>query len=169
MPTDTQQVPAAQATPSGERPTPTLIEVNFRNQIGANITIKKSITNNKDILTLLRSFGAAGWSSIVLPPKGGLVLPKSMEETFDWSLLGATKITLPDNESGVLYLGKCYKRRVLPANKKYDLGEDIRYSRGANDNDPTSIIEKGDGDTKFVTLVTFRGNARPIQAFCKPQ
>ena len=69
-----------------------------------------------------------------------------------------------------MWRGSFYKRRqydAQPTGKKMPAA--VKYSRGGRPTDPESIVEKGDGDIGYVTLITFKGGKRQEQWAAKGQ
>lgn len=134
-----------------------LTTVSFKDDLGHPVTVQTTLA---DVYDLQRRLGAAGWTPPDLPP-GGFQFPYDLEENFDWRLIGARKITLPDNEVIVVWRGQTFKRRELPAtpgtSRRGGRPAAIRYSRGARPLDPPHIVEEADGDIGYVALAVFKG------------
>ena len=135
--------------------------------LGTKLTID---VEEQDLLDVLRRYGRQGWTSGELPA-GGLSLPYAMADAFDWSLIGARAYITPDGESAVMYRGQSFKKRDLPAveTKKMSLPAMIKYSRGARPTDPPHLKEGEEGAVQYVTLISFRGAGRVIEAYLLPQ
>lgn len=135
--------------------------------LGTSLSVE--VADERELLGVLRRYGKNGWTSGELPP-GGLVLPLAMADSFDWALIGARPYTNADGESSVLYRGQSYKRRELDEvdTKKLKLPRIVKYSRGARPTDPLHLKEGEEGGVQYVTLMTFRGNGRPIEPYLDP-
>ncbi|WP_189009504.1 single-stranded DNA-binding protein [Deinococcus roseus] len=70
------------------------------------------VRNEDELLSVMRQYGKRGWTSGEIPA-GGLVLPLSMADTFDWSLIGAREFLSQEGEKCVFHKGQVYKRREL--------------------------------------------------------
>ncbi|WP_425146178.1 single-stranded DNA-binding protein [Deinococcus sp.] len=135
--------------------------------LGTSLSVE--VVDERDLLTVLRRYGRQGWTSGELPA-GGLSLPLSMADSFDWSLIGARPYTNNDGEACVLYRGQSYKRRELDEvdTKKLKLPKLVKYSRGARPTDPPHLKEGEEGGVQYVTLISFRGAGRVIEAYLDP-
>ncbi|ULH17416.1 single-stranded DNA-binding protein (plasmid) [Deinococcus sp. KNUC1210] len=135
--------------------------------LGTSITV--NLTDERDVLPTLRKYGHQGWTSGNIPA-GGLVLPLAMADDFDWALIGARPYTNADGEACVLYRGHSYKRREMDEvdTKKLKLPKIVKYSRGAKPTDPAHLKEGEDGGVQYVTLISFKGAGRVIEAYLNP-
>ena len=142
--------------------------VELTNQVGMKITIK--IKSLDQAYSLMRTYGANGWTSGSIPD-GGIVLPYEMNKNFDWRLIGGSEWTNPEGEVGVIYKGNFYKRRELDAvdTKKMKMGAAVKYSRGAKPSDSPHLKEGEEGSVQYITLALFRGKGRVIAGLQKPQ
>lgn len=127
------------------------------------------VEEEREIIATLRKYGRGGWTSGEIPA-GGLVLPLAMADTFDWTLIGARAYTNAEGDHSVIYKGQNYKRRELDEvdTKKIKLPKIVKYSRGARPTDPMHLKEGEDSGVQYVTLVSFRGNGRVIDAYADP-
>lgn len=148
--------------------------IELTNQLG--MRINANVESIDDAYQLMRALGRSGWTSGEIP-RGGLILPYEMADTFDWNLIGAREIQLDDVEDGqtvkrkaVVHRGLVYKRRDCPSRKirGKTMPDMVKYSRGAKDFDSSDVKENEDDTVQYVTLVTFRGNGKGITAFKKP-
>lgn len=132
--------------------------------LGTSISVE--VPEERDLLSVLRRYGRQGWTSGEIPA-GGLSLPLAMADSFDWSLIGARAYTSADGEQAVIYKGQSYKRRELDEvdTKKIKLPRIVKYSRGARPTDPTHLKEGEEGGVQYVTLISFRGGGRVIEAY----
>ncbi|WP_229776794.1 single-stranded DNA-binding protein, partial [Deinococcus ruber] len=119
---------------------------------------------------VLRRYGQQGWTSGELPA-GGLRLPYDMAEVFDWSLIGARPYVNSDGEACVMWQGQSYKKRDLDEvdTKKLKLPRIVKYSRGARPTDPPHLKEGEEGGVQYVTLISFKGAGRVIEAYVDPK
>lgn len=142
------------------------IQLHLTGILGTKITI--DCKDESEMHQVLRQYGKRGWTSGEIPP-GGIILPLAMADTFDWSLIGAREFANQDGEKCVFHKGQVYKRRELEEvdTKKLKLPKVIKYSRGARPTDPEHLKE-GEESVRYVTLITFRGNGRPIPDFEVP-
>ncbi len=140
------------------------IQVHFTTRLGSAITV--SLEHEGELMETLRRYGRLGWTSGEIPA-GGLLLPYSLADTFDWSLIGAREGEI-EGERGVWYKGHFYKRRELAArqDKKMKLADCVKYSRGAKPTDPAHLREPS-GEQEYVTLVVFRGGGE-LKTYEKP-
>ena len=140
------------------------LEVHFTTRLGQAISI--ALDSDDQLLETLRKYGRQGWTSGEIP-SGGLLLPYSLSETFDWTLIGAREAEI-EGERGVWFKGHFYKRRELAArqDKKMKLADCVKYSRGAKPTDPAHLREPS-GEQEYVTLAIFRGGGT-LQGFEKP-
>jgi DdrB-like protein len=143
---------------------PQPIQVHFTTRLGSAVTI--SIDSETALLETLRRYGKLGWTSGEIPA-GGLLLPYSLADRFDWNLIGAREGEI-EGERGVWFKGQFYKRRELAArqDKKMKLADCVKYSRGAKPTDPAHLREPS-GEQEYVTLVVFRGSGE-LRAYEKP-
>ncbi|GGR16385.1 single-stranded DNA-binding protein [Deinococcus ruber] len=143
------------------------ITLHFTGPLGTSITV--DLTNESEVIPTLRRLGKQGWTSGNIPA-GGLVLPLAMADNFDWSLIGAHPYTNSDGESCVMYRGHSYKRRDLDEvdTKKLRLPRITKFSRGAKPTDPAHLKEGEDGGVQYVTLISFKGAGRVIEAYLNP-
>ncbi|GGR12409.1 single-stranded DNA-binding protein [Deinococcus ruber] len=132
--------------------------------LGTSLSVE--VEDERDLLNVLRRYGRQGWTSGELPA-GGLSLPLAMADNFDWALIGARPYTNGDGEACVLYKGQSYKRRELDEvdTKKLKLPRIVKYSRGARPTDPPHLKEGEEGGVQYVTLISFRGAGRVIEAY----
>ena len=132
--------------------------------LGTSLSVE--VEDERDLLNVLRRYGRQGWTSGELPA-GGLSLPLAMADNFDWALIGARPYTNNDGEACVLYKGQSYKRRELEEvdTKKLKLPKLVKYSRGARPTDPLHLKEGEEGGVQYVTLISFRGAGRVIEAY----
>ena len=132
--------------------------------LGTSLSVE--VEDERDLLNVLRRYGRQGWTSGELPA-GGLSLPLAMADNFDWALIGARPYTNSDGEACVLYKGQSYKRRELDEvdTKKLKLPRIVKYSRGARPTDPLHLKEGEEGGVQYVTLISFRGAGRVIEAY----
>jgi hypothetical protein len=138
------------------------------NQVGMKISV--DISSLEDAYAKMRKLGSYGWHSGEIPA-GGIVLPYTMADKFDFSIIGAQE-SVVDGEKVVFHRGLMYTRRTLDAQTegKKKMPAVIKYSRGAKPTDQPHLCEGAGGDNKgYVTLVLFKGNGRDIPALCKPQ
>jgi len=135
--------------------------------LGTSISV--DVPEDRDLLSVLRRYGRQGWTSGEIPA-GGISLPLAMADTFDWSLIGARPYTTPDGEQAVIHKGQSYKRRELDEvdTKKIKLPRIVKYSRGARPTDPAHLKEGEEGGVQYVTLISFRGGGRVIEAYQDP-
>ncbi|ADV68403.1 single-stranded DNA-binding protein [Deinococcus maricopensis] len=135
--------------------------------LGTSISV--DVQDDRDILNTLRKYGKGGWTSGDIPA-GGLSLPLAMADNFDWTLIGARPYTNADGEQAVMYKGQSYKRRELDEvdTKKLKLPKIVKYSRGARPTDPPHLKEGEEGGVQYVTLISFRGNGKVIEAYVDP-
>lgn len=142
-------------------------QVHLTGPLGTSISV--DIQDERDLLATLRRWGKSGWSSGEIPA-GGLVLPLAMADSFDWTLIGARPYTNAEGEAAVMYRGQSYKRRELDEvdTKKLKLPKIVKYSRGARPTDPPHLKEGEEGGVQYVTLITFRGNGRVLEAYLDP-
>lgn len=142
-------------------------QLHLTGPLGTSISV--DVQDERDILTTLRKYGKSGWTSGDLPA-GGLVLPLAMADLFDWTLIGARPYVNNDGEACVLYKGQTYKRRELEEvdTKKLKLPKIVKYSRGARPTDLPHLKEGEDGGVQYITLITFRGGGKIIDAYVDP-
>ncbi|MFC4455054.1 single-stranded DNA-binding protein [Deinococcus sonorensis] len=135
--------------------------------LGTSLSVE--VPDERDMLTVLRRYGKSGWTSGEIPP-GGLQLPLSMADLFDWTLIGARAYTTSDGEQAVMYRGQSYKRRELDEvdTKKLKLPKIVKYSRGARPTDPPHLKEGEEGGVQYVTLISFRGGGRVMDSYVDP-
>ena len=140
------------------------MQVHFTTRLGSAISI--ALESDDQLLETLRRYGRQGWTSGEIPA-GGLLLPYSLAERFDWSLIGAREAEI-EGERGVWFKGHFYKRRELAArqDKKMKLADCVKYSRGAKPTDPAHLREPS-GEQEYVTLAVFRGSGE-LKAYEKP-
>jgi DdrB-like protein len=140
------------------------MQVHFTTRLGSAISI--ALESEDQLLETLRRYGRQSWTSGEIPA-GGLLLPYSLAERFDWSLIGAREAEI-EGERGVWYKGHFYKRRELAArqDKKMKLADCVKYSRGAKPTDPAHLREPS-GEQEYVTLAVFRGGGE-LKAYEKP-
>jgi DdrB-like protein len=140
------------------------IQVHFTTRLGSAVTV--NLTSENELLETLRRYGKLGWTSGEIPA-GGLLLPYSLADRFDWSLIGAREGEI-EGERGVWFKGQFFKRRELAArqDKKMKLADCVKYSRGAKPTDPAHLREPS-GEQEYVTLVVFRGNGE-LKAYERP-
>ena len=138
--------------------------LNLTGPLGTSISV--DVPEERDLLGVLRRYGRQGWTSGEIPA-GGLSLPLAMADNFDWSLIGARAYTGGDGEQAVIYKGQSYKRRELDEvdTKKIKLPRIVKYSRGARPTDPAHLKEGEEGGVQYVTLISFRGGGRVIEAY----
>lgn len=143
------------------------IQLHLVGPLGTSISV--TINDEKELLPTLRKYGRSGWSSGEMPA-GGITLPLSMADTFDWSLIGARPYTNADGEQAVMYRGQSYKRRELEEvnTKKMSLPKIVKYSRGARPTDPAHLKEGEEGGVQYVTLITFRGVGKALEQYQDP-
>jgi hypothetical protein len=141
--------------------------LHLQGPLGTEISIE---VEDKELLNALRKYGKQGWTSGELPA-GGIVLPYSMADTFDFSLIGGHEWTSPDGEDGVIHKGQFYKRRELEGveTKKMKMPPVVKYSRGARPTDPAHLKEGEEGGVQYVTLMVFRGNGRALEQYNDPR
>ena len=141
-----------------------MLEIHFIGPLGTSMSV--SVQDEKEILPTLRRFGKGGWTSGDIPA-GGLSLPLAMADAFDWSLIGARPYINSEGEQCVMHRGQSYKRRELDEveTKKMRLPKIVKYSRGARPTDPLHLKEGEEGGVQYVTLITFRGNGKTIDAY----
>lgn len=141
--------------------------IHLKGPLGTEISVPDIDAN--EVLNTLRKYGKQGWTSGELPA-GGFTMPLSMADDFDWSLLGARPWTNPEGEETVIYRGQAYKKRVLEAvdTKKLKLPPVVKYSRGARPTDPPHLKEGEEGGVQYVTLISFRGQGKAIEAYLVP-
>jgi DdrB-like protein len=132
--------------------------------LGTSISVE--VPEERELLGVLRRYGRQGWTSGEIPA-GGLSLPLAMADNFDWALIGARAYTSPDGEQAVIYKGQSYKRRELDEvdTKKIKLPRIVKYSRGARPTDPLHLKEGEEGGVQYITLISFRGAGRVIEAY----
>ena len=132
--------------------------------LGTSLSVE--VEDERELLNVLRRYGRQGWTSGELPA-GGLSLPLAMADHFDWALIGARPYTNAEGEACVLYRGQSYKRRELDEvdTKKLKLPRIVKYSRGARPTDPLHLKEGEEGGVQYVTLISFRGAGRVIEAY----
>lgn len=125
------------------------------NAVGMKVEFE--IASEDEAYTMMREFGAKGWTSGEVPA-GGYLLPYALADRFDWSLIGAKALTI-DGDAGVMHRGLFYKRRDLAEKryKEHTMPACIKYSRGAKPTDANA--EGGDDDVNYVTLISFKGKA----------
>jgi hypothetical protein len=143
------------------------LSLNLVGMLGTSLTVH--LENEQQVLPTLRQYGLQGWTSGSIPA-GGLVLPLAMADTFDWALIGARAYTSPDGEQAVMYRGQSYKRRELDEvdTKKVKLPRIVKFSRGARPTDPAHLKEGDESGVQYVSLISFRGNGRVIEAYLDP-
>lgn len=141
------------------------LTVQFTTRLGSAVTVH--LEREDQLLETLRHYGRQGWTSGEIPA-GGLLLPYSLADNFDWSLIGAREAEI-EGERGVWFKGHFYKRRELAArqDKKMKLADCIKYSRGAKPTDAAHLREPS-GEQEYVTLAVFRGGGT-LPAFEKPR
>lgn len=143
----------------------------LENELGHRISVKMADVD--DYGRIARLFGRKGWCSGEI--KGGLRLPYAQRDDFDWSIIGARDgFTVKDNHGRevpcVSWRGRVYKRRDMDADEKKNMPAMTKYSRGANDDDiAAGHVVEGEGNFRYVTLVTFKGGGRIIEAYRKGQ
>ncbi|WP_157442897.1 single-stranded DNA-binding protein [Deinococcus misasensis] len=155
------------STPISQEQTQPMIELHLTGILGTKITIH--VKDESEMLQVMRQYGRRGWTSGDIPA-GGLVLPLAMADTFDWYLIGAREFVNQDGEKCVFHKGQVYKRRELEEvdTKKLKLPKIVKYSRGARPTDPDHLKE-GEESVRYVTLITFRGNGRPLESYQDPE
>ncbi len=143
------------------------IQLHLVGPLGTSISIE--VQEEREIFPALRKYGKSGWSSGDLPA-GGVSLPLAMADIFDWSLIGARPYTNADGEQAVMYRGQSYKRRELDEvdTKKLKLPKIVKYSRGARPTDLPHLKEGEDGGVQYITLITFRGGGKVLDAYVDP-
>ncbi len=143
------------------------IQLHFTGPLGTSISV--GVQDDKEIFPTLRKYGRSGWSSGDIPA-GGVTLPLAMADNFDWSLIGARHYTNAEGEQAVMYKGQSYKRRELDEvdTKKVKLPKIVKYSRGARPTDLPYLKEGEEGGVQYITLITFRGNGRVLDAYLVP-
>ena len=132
--------------------------------LGTSISV--DVAEERELLSVLRRYGRQGWTSGDIPA-GGLSLPLAMADTFDWALIGARAYTSEGGEQAVIHKGQSYKRRELDEvdTKKIKLPRIVKYSRGARPTDLLNLKEGEEGGVQYVTLISFRGGGRVIEAY----
>ena len=138
------------------------------NALGIELTLH--VDSPQAALAAVRHYASAGFLPKRTLKHGGVTLPYAQHDTFDFRLLGARPYTDRDGNLGVLCDGHFYKKRVLEAvdSRKMKLPPVIKYSRGAKNSDPDHLREKTEGDFEYVTLISFKGGAKPLPAFNLP-
>lgn len=169
--TTTPAAPAAQVpapvTKTEEKPKEQPeMSIRVVDALGMEINVQvKSVANAYDVR---RFMGTKGFMNPGAVPAGGYPLPYDLAGTFDWSLIGAEAPTEYDGDRGVWHNGSFYKLREYEEEAKgKKMRAKIKYSRGARPTDPTEIVEKGQGDINYVTLISFAGRARINPNFVK--
>lgn len=144
-----------------------MIQLHLVGPLGTSISVE--VKDEHDIFPTLRKYGKSGWSSGDIPA-GGLSLPLAMADNFDWNLIGARPYTNAEGEQAVMYRGQSYKRRELDEvdTKKVKLPKIVKYSRGARPTDLPHLKEGEDGGVQYVTLITFRGGGKVLEAYLDP-
>ena len=127
-----------------------------------NIEHTVYLTTPGEALGIIRAWVRKGYRPKIDIPAGGIQLPYTQHDTFDFALLGARPALSKEGDMGVWHGGHFYKKRVLEAvdSRKLKLPAAIKYSRGAKTTDPTHLREKSDGEFEYVTLVIFRGRGQ---------
>lgn len=143
------------------------IQLHLTGPLGTAISVE--VHDEKEIMPTLRKYGKSGWSSGDIPA-GGISLPLAMADSFDWALIGARPYVNAEGEQAVMYKGQSYKRRELEEvnTKKVSLPKIVKYSRGARPTDLPHIKEGEEGGVQYVTLITFRGNGKVLEAYQDP-
>jgi hypothetical protein len=139
-----------------------------------------AVTGTADALAKQRKLGEQGWAPAQVPD-GGYFFPHSMNENFDFRLIGGRyfefkKKNRNDREVTVKcveHLGLIYTCRDLPEEEGgQEKGAKVKYSRGGKPTDRPHIKEgAGGNDNKpgYVSLITFTGGSRSIQEYEKPR
>lgn len=121
---------------------------------------------DRAVLATLRRYALLGYHLADIPA-GGITLPMANEESFDWSLLGASRVSHSEKGEGVYHAGHFYTRRHLPANERKKMPEVIKYSRGSKATDPPHVVEES-SDFAYVTLIRFIGSRPSIAKYSAP-
>ena len=138
-----------------------------------NMVMNLSINSQYDAYEIQRTYGERGWISEEAPA-GGYHRPFAEAEEFDFRLIGARPGKIKNQngveEEGLWYRNQFYKKRQPPVNEKKNLGNMIKYSRGAKETDNEEAIEPTEGVGKgYITLITFKGNGPINKAYLRPR
>lgn len=142
----------------------------FRAPSGHRVALEGELENYRSIL---EEGGKRGFVPEDRPARGW-VFPLAQHESFNWALIGARPGEITDEKgqrwAGVWWDGQFYKRRDLEQNDKKDMGQAIKYSRGAKPFEDGPEVEGEDNSNfKYVTLVVFRGDGKARDWWAKTQ
>lgn len=137
----------------------------LKNQLQAVFNL--NITSIDEGYEKIRLMGRSGWTCGEIPT-GGYRLPYDMADKFDFAFIGATEAEI-DGEKGLWHQNQFYKSREYEEETKgQKKGKMIKYSRGAKPTDPTHLKEGATGEKPgYITLISFKGNARNIPRLFK--